>query len=73
VSRGHEPLEIHRTTCLEDLLRAHPGLVVPLTERGVICMKCGTVSWDTLEEAACKAGIEDVDALVAELSELTAT
>lgn len=70
MSRGHEPLEIHGATYLEDLLRDYPHLVVPLAERGVVCVKCGTVSWDTLEEAARKAGIEDVDALIAELSAL---
>ena len=70
-SRDDRP-EIQRTTYLEDLIRTYPKLVVPLAERGIACMKCGTVSWDTLEEAARKAGIEDVDALVAELSALAA-
>jgi hypothetical protein len=61
---------ITRGTFLEDLVREYPSLVVPLTDKGVLCMKCGTVSWDTIEEAARRAGIEDVDALVGELREL---
>jgi hypothetical protein len=64
---------ISRATFLEDLVRDYPRLVVPLVERGIVCIKCGTVSWDTLEEAARKAGIEDIDVLVAELQELART
>ncbi len=51
-------------------MRDYPSLIVPLAERGVVCMKCGTVSWDSLEEAARKAGVEDIDALVTELRDL---
>jgi hypothetical protein len=61
---------ITRTTYVEDLVRDYPRLVVPLVERGIVCMRCGMVSWDTLEEAAGRAGVEDIDALVGELQEL---
>ncbi len=70
MSAGKHNPTIERATYLEDLVRDHPNLVVPLEEQGVICMRCGMVSWDTLEEAARKAGVEDVDALVIKLRDL---
>lgn len=70
MSTERERLTIEKGTYLEDLIRAYPRLVVSPAEKGLTYMKCGMVSWETIEEAARKANIDDIDALVAELAHL---
>ena len=39
---------IDRNSYIEDLVRDHPEIVVPLAEYGIVCIACGEPVWGTL-------------------------
>ena len=55
---------------IEDLAKDYPKAVGLLLKKGIVCIQCGTPIWGTLEEVAQRKGVEDLDALIAELNEL---
>ncbi len=65
---GKPPLT--KDILVEDLVQHYPDLIGPLAHKRVVCMICGEAYWGTLEQLARSKGIEDIDGLVAELSEL---
>ncbi len=67
---GPEKPPLTKDMLVEDLVQFYPQLIGPLAHKRVVCMICGEAYWGTLEELARNKGIEDIDALVAELSEL---
>jgi len=65
-------VKIERDTWIEELVRARPGSVRFLREKGIRCLACGEPIWGSLEEAAREKGFTDpqIDELVRELNEL---
>ena len=55
---------------IEDLVGKHPETVGFLMKKGIVCIQCGEPVWGTLEEAAARKGIDDIDGIVKELNEL---
>ena len=60
---------IDKNIYMEELVEKHPEAVGFLLKKGVVCIQCGEPVWGTLEEAAMKKGITDIDKLTAELIE----
>jgi methionine synthase II (cobalamin-independent) len=54
---------------IEDLAKEYPKAVGLLLKKGIVCIQCGAPIWGTLEEIARRKGVQDIDALVAELNE----
>jgi iron-sulfur cluster repair protein YtfE (RIC family) len=54
---------------IEDLAKDYPKAVGLLLRKGIVCIQCGAPIWGTLEEVARRKGVQDIDALVAELNE----
>jgi hypothetical protein len=55
---------------VEDLVEKFPWVIGELARRRVVCLQCGEPVWGTLEEAARKAGILDIEGLIAELNRI---
>jgi len=53
-------MEITEKTLIEDLVRELPESVRALSERGIVCIRCGEPYWGTLEELAAEKGITDL-------------
>lgn len=66
-----EPLVTRRTT-LEELIRRKEDAVGYLTHKRIRCVRCGEPVWDTLEDAARRAGYgeDEIDGLVEELNRM---
>ncbi len=61
---------INKDMLIEDLVREYPQLIGPLKEKGIVCLACGEPVWGTLAEQAEEKGIQDIDAIVAEMNAL---
>jgi hypothetical protein len=66
-----EPLVTRRTT-LEELIRRKEDAVGYLAHKRIRCVRCGEPVWDTLEDAARRAGYgeDEIDGLVEELNRM---
>lgn len=53
---------------LEDLARDFPVAIKLLSRRDIVCLRCGTPLWKTVEQAIQDAGYEDVDTVLAEVN-----
>ena len=60
---------INLDTRVEELVERHPKAVGWLTQRGIICVRCGEPFWGTLGELMERKGIKDGEGLVRELNE----
>lgn len=67
-------MNVERSTWIEELVRARPGAVAFLRERGIRCLACGEPIWGSVEEAAREKGLTEsqIDELVRDLNELDA-
>lgn len=54
---------------LEDLAAQNPKAIGLLTRRNIVCIRCGTPLWKTVEEAIRDAGIEDTEKVIREVNE----
>lgn len=61
---------IEKTLHIEELIDEFQWTVSYLAKKGIVCVECGEPIWGTLEEAARKAGIADIDALIEEMNEI---
>lgn len=68
----HPQAPIERSTLIEEIVEKYPELVRPLRARGIVCIRCGEPIWGTLEQVAASKGIDNVDAIVAELNRVIA-
>ncbi|MFH0883193.1 MAG: hypothetical protein V2A56_09435 [bacterium] len=53
---------------LEDLAAQNPKAIGLLTRRNIVCIRCGTPLWKTVEEAIHDAGIEDTEKVIEEVN-----
>jgi hypothetical protein len=53
---------------LEDLAAQNPKAIGLLTRRNIVCIRCGTPLWKTVEEAIRDAGIEDTEKVIEEVN-----
>jgi hybrid cluster-associated redox disulfide protein len=60
-------VEIDKEILIEELVQAYPKAVGFLMRKGIVCIQCGEPVWGTLEEAAVRKGVNNVDELVADL------
>ena len=58
---------------LEDLAAQNPKAIGLLTRRNIVCIRCGTPLWKTVEEAIHDAGIDDAEKVIREVNEELAT
>jgi len=63
-------MTISKDIYIEDLVGRHPEAVGFLMRKGIVCIQCGEPIWGTLEEAAARKGIADIEGIVKELNEL---
>jgi Arc/MetJ family transcription regulator len=61
--------QITKDMDLEDLAAEVPKAIRLLTKRNIVCLRCGTPLWKTVEEAIHDAGLEDVEGIVKEINE----
>ena len=59
---------IDKSTLIEEIVEKYPQLIRPLREAGIVCIRCGEPIWGTLEEVATEKGVQNIDALVAEMN-----
>jgi len=60
---------IDKSILIEDLVQQYPAAVGFLMKKGIVCIQCGEPIWGTLEEAAVRKGIDNIEEIVKELSE----
>ncbi|MFC1850927.1 DUF1858 domain-containing protein [candidate division CSSED10-310 bacterium] len=60
--------EIEKNIPIEDLVQQYPWSVRFLAEKKIVCIQCGEPVWGSLEEAAHRAGIKDINTLINELN-----
>lgn len=53
---------------LEDLAAKYPYAIRLFSRRNIICIKCGTPLWITVEEAIRRAGHENVEEILEEVN-----
>ncbi len=63
-------MEITEDVLIEDLVREFPESVRTLSERGIVCIRCGEPYWGTLKELAAEKGITDLRPILDELRHL---
>lgn len=61
---------ITRETYIEDIVENYPTLVRPLREYNIQCIACGDPIWGTLEEAAKRKGVQNLDEIIVELNKI---
>ncbi len=66
-------MEITEDILIEDLVRELPESVRTLSERGIVCIRCGEPYWGTLKELAAEKGITDLQPVLEELRRLAAS
>ncbi len=54
---------------LEDVAAQNPKAIGLLTRRNIVCIRCGTPLWKTVNEAIRDAGIDDPDRIILEVNE----
>jgi len=59
--------KIHKDIMIEDLVEEYPKAAGILLEEGIVCIQCGEPVWGTLEEAAERKGISDIERIVEKL------
>jgi methionine synthase II (cobalamin-independent) len=62
--------KISKDILIEELVEAHPHLVAPLMDMGIVCLICGEAAWGTLEEQALDKGLDNIDEIVEKLNEI---
>lgn len=63
---------ITRTTTLEELIRIKADAAAYLAHKKIRCVRCGEPVWDSIEDAARRAGYaeDEIDPLIEELKGL---
>ncbi|MFQ6612442.1 MAG: DUF1858 domain-containing protein [Fidelibacterota bacterium] len=61
---------ISKDIYVEDLVQTFPQVVVPLAEKGIICVRCGEPVWGTLAELAESKNIKDLDEIIDQINQL---
>lgn len=63
-------MHISADMTVEELIEIHPKVAGFLSEKGIVCVRCGEPYWGTLRELAGHKGLENqVDQLVSEMVE----
>lgn len=63
---------VTKSILIEELVQQHPKSVGFLMKKGIVCIQCGEPMWGTLEEAAKRKNIENIDGIVRDLNEFLA-
>ena len=61
---------IDKDIYIEDLVRDHPEVVVPLANYGIVCIACGEPVWGTLGELMDKKSIENQSEIIEAINKL---
>lgn len=59
-------------TPVEDLVAEHPAAIRFLAQRHILCVVCGEVFWGSVGALIAQKGLDDPDAIVAELNKYLA-
>ena len=61
---------IDKDIYIEDLVRDHPEVVVPLANYGIVCIACGEPVWGTLGELMDKKSIGNQSEIIEAINKL---